>query len=168
MTLSDKEIIKKIKEGEINYFSYIIKKYTGNIVRYIKAKLFNKLDVDDLVQNTFISFYKAINRFDERKPISPYLYKIAMNELKMYYRSHKTTVSLSEDSELFAHEENFYSDDFTRNLEVLTNEQKKVLELLQTGYSYKEIAGRVKKPINTIRTIIRRTRLLLKKNYEAT
>lgn len=168
MILSDKEIVKKIKEGEINYFSYIVEKYTKNIVRYIKAKLFNKLDVDDLVQNTFISFYKAVHRFDEKKPICPYLYKIAMNELKMYYRSHKTTLPLYEDSELFSHEVSFFDEDFNDNLHILTHEQRTVLELLQTGYSYKEIAVKIKRPINTVRTIIRRTRLQMKKKYETT
>jgi|WetSurMetagenome_2_1015567.scaffolds.fasta_scaffold873335_1 RNA polymerase sigma-70 factor, ECF subfamily len=165
MVILDSEVIKRIKQGEIDNFSFIIEKYSGKIVRYIKAKLFNKLDVDDLVQNTFVSFYKAIHRFDESKPIGPYLYKIAMNELKMYYRSHKTTVPLHEDSELFAHEGLFYIEDYGQDSKTLSNEQKTVLELLQKEYSYKEIAQKIKRPINTVRTIIRRTRLQMKKNY---
>ena len=65
--LHDKEIIKKIKNGEIDFYSYIVKKYTTQIYQYIKAKLFKKEEVDDLVQNVFISFYKAIENFDEEK-----------------------------------------------------------------------------------------------------
>jgi len=33
------------------------------------------------------------------------------------------------------------------------------------GYSYQEIAKRLKKPLNTVRTLIRRARLFVQKNY---
>ena len=95
--LSDKDIVKKIKKGEINYYSYIVKKYTTLIYQYIKRKLFKKEETDDLVQNVFISFYKALEKFDEEKPIKPYLFQIVQNELKMYYRSKKQTIQLNED-----------------------------------------------------------------------
>ncbi|MDO8609176.1 MAG: sigma-70 family RNA polymerase sigma factor, partial [bacterium] len=89
MKLTDKEAIERIKNGEIDIFSQIVNEYSSKINAYIKAKLFNKLEVDDLVQNTFISFYKALFHFDDTKPVLPYLYQIARNELKMYYRSRK-------------------------------------------------------------------------------
>jgi len=40
--LSDKDIIRKIKNGQIDSYSYIVKKYTTLIYRFIKRKLFNK------------------------------------------------------------------------------------------------------------------------------
>ncbi len=167
--LADKEVIQKIKNGEIDYFSVIVEEYTAQIYRYIKAKLFQKLDVDDLVQNTFISFYKAISWFDETKPMLPYLYQIAKNELKMYYRSHKETVSLDEGLiETKIGEDDFYTEDYSPILEKLSKEQQEILQLLQKGYSYEEIAKKCDRPINTIRTIIRRTRLQVKRLYEKT
>lgn len=165
MVISDSEIILKIKQGEINYYSSIVEKYMPNIIRYIKAKLFNKLDVDDLVQNTFINFYKSINNFDSEKPISPYLYKIASNELKMYYRAHKSTVTLDEKYNI-SYDPSFFIDDYSPYTKLLTQEQQTILKLLQAGHTYQEIANKIKKPINTVRTIIRRTRLLFKKKYE--
>src|SRR3989339_1729505 len=94
--LSDKDIVIKIKNGEINYYSYIVKRYTTLIYRYIERKLFKKDEADDLVQNVFISFYKAIEKFDEKRPIKPYLFQIVQNELKMYYRSFKKDQPLDE------------------------------------------------------------------------
>lgn len=166
--MTNREAVKRIKNGEIDYFSIIVEEYTPQIHRYIKTRLFQKLDVDDLVQNTFISFYKAISRFDEAKPVLPYLFQIAKNELKMYYRSHKEAVSLDDSIETKTEQDNFYTEDYLSVLEKLSKEQQEILQLLQQGYSYQEIAQKHHRPINTMRTIIRRARLQVKKLYEKT
>lgn len=166
MEMPEKEVIRRIKNGEINYFSIIVEEYTPAISRYIKARLFQKLDVDDLVQNTMVSFYKAVSWFDESKQVLPYLFQIAKNELKMYFRSHKESVPLNEFVETDSDENDFYTEDFSAALSTLTKEQQTILELLHEGYSYQEIAKKCNRPLNTIRTIIRRTRLQVKKNYD--
>lgn len=164
--LSDKDIIKKIKNGEIDYFSCIVKKYTTSMYRYIERKLFNKYDVDDLVQNTFVSFYKAIDKFDETKPIKPYFFQIVQNELKMYYRSKKHTVQLNEDIYL-AHDRDIDITDDSY-LKHLNKDEKKIFQWIGEGYSYKEIAKLINKSLNTIKSIVRRGRIKIKKNYEKT
>lgn len=161
--ISDQEAIVKIKKGEIDAFSYIVKQYADNIYRYIRAKLFDKADVDDVVQNVFVNFYKAIHRFDESKPVLPYLYQIAKNELKMYYRSYKYMGWLDESLVEDQHLVDYYKENYDDLIDTLPENQKSVLRLLIDGYSYKEIADRLHKPINTIRTIIRRSRLQIKK-----
>ncbi len=165
MQITDGEALKKIKNGEIDYFSEIVSKYTGNIHRYIKSKLFEKDDVDDLVQNTFVSFYKAIDRFDETRPILPYLYQIAKNEMKMYFRSRKETVVLDEAILVDKEENDYYKGDYEGLLQKLSKEQREILQLFEEGYSYKEIAEKVNRPLNTVRTVIRRSRLQIKKIY---
>lgn len=158
--LHDKEIIKKIKNGEIDFYSYIVKKYTTKIYQYIKAKLFKKEEVDDLVQNVFISFYKAIENFNEEKPIKPYLFQIVKNELKMYFRSYKKNLSLDEKIVF----EDKYEELKIEDIKSLNNQEKIIFEYINEGYSYKEVAKLVKKPLNTVKSIVRRSRLKIKKN----
>lgn len=163
----DREIIIKIKKGKIDNFAFLVKKYTPRIYGFIKAKLFNKDEVDDLVQNAFFKFYRAIGRFDETRPVLPYLYEIAKNEMKMYFRSRKETVNLDDAIGInLSVEEKFYSGDIKDGLKILSSIQRKALNLLSEGYSYEEIAKSIGKPLNTVRTIIRRGRLKMKKNYE--
>ncbi len=166
MELSDKDVILRIKEGQIDFFSVLVKKYTNKIHGYVKSKLFDKENTDDIVQNSFLQFYKAINRFDGERPILPYLYQIAKNELKMYYRSHKETVSLNE---LTAAN---ISDDVNKNdnesdtwelVNTLPDTEKKALRWLYEGYTYKELSKRLQKPVNTVKTLVRRARIQLKK-----
>ncbi len=166
---NDKEIILKIKKGEIDNFAYIVKRYTKPIHGFIAKKMYRKDDVDDIVQQTFLKLYTAIDRLDERRPVLPYLYQIAKNELKMYFRSFKYTVSL--DERIKVHDEKqIYGgelDEAERLLALLPHDQRNVLLLLSEGYSYQQIADKFKKSINTIKTMVRRARIkMMKLKYE--
>lgn len=159
--LSEKEIIRKIRNGEIDYYSFIVNKYTSSIYSFVKAKIKKHEDVEDIVQNVFISFYKAIDRFDEKKPVKPYLYQIVSNELKMFYRKYKPSLPLKEDL-ILEEKESFISDNSF--LKSLNNLEKKLLMMINEGYPYKEIAFKFKKPLNTVKSIIRRARQKVRKN----
>jgi len=157
--LSDKDVIIRIKNGEIDYYSFIVNKYTASIYRYIEVKIKKKEDVEDLVQNVFISFYKAIDRFDENKPVKPYLYQIVTNELKMFYRKYKNIVSLNENIYVEEVDKEMFDEQYFK---LLNEREKQMLLMIADGYSYEEIAKKFKKPINTVKSIVRRARNKLK------
>ena len=162
--LSDKEVIIRIKEGEIDYYSYIVKKYTKQIYNYVNKKINNRADVEDIVQVSFLQLYKVVGRLDLDKPVLPYLFQIAKNEMKMFWRAQKKTIPLDEKIIVEEKEEWIDLDFIKKQLVRLTKEQKKAIQLVSEGFSYKEIAKFLGKPINTIRTIIRRARMRLKKS----
>lgn len=155
--MNDLEAIRKIKSGKIEHFEYLVKKYTKQVYGFVKRKLFRSEDVDDVVQEIFIQLYKAMNRFDEKRPVQPYLFEIVRSRLKMYYRSHKQESRLNEDMTAAVVSDEI--SDVSGFLKKLPPEQKRALELVAEGYSYDEIAQKLKKPLNTIRTIIHRARL---------
>lgn len=164
-TLSDAEAIIQIRQGRVDCFEHLTRAYTKHIYHFVKGRLFDKNEIDDIVQETFLSFYKGLRNFDVTKPVLPYLYQVARNELKMYYRSRKQTVDLPE--HIPAKESSLkldHNEKVSQVLENLSADQRIALQLLGEGYTYEEIASTIKKPINTVRTIIRRGRLLIKKN----
>lgn len=164
MELTDKEIVLKIKNGEIDYYSHIINKYTTSIYRYIEVKIKKREDAEDLVQNVFISFYKAIERFDENKPVKPYLYQIVNNELKMFYRKYKSLLPLREEIIVEEKKEIIFDKSL---LKTLNKRDREMLLMIADGYSYEEIAKKFKKPLNTVKSIIRRARQKVRQ-YEKT
>jgi RNA polymerase sigma-70 factor (ECF subfamily) len=165
-TLQDKEILIRIQKGEIDYFSFIVKKYTQQIFNYVLKKLGQRDEAEDVVQNSFLKFYRAIARFDVERPIVPYLFQIAKNEIKMYWRSKKKLLPLDEALVSYIEEDSFDQEVLLKKLEVLSGEQKKALTLVSEGYSYKEISKELQRPLNTVRTIIRRARLQIMKVRE--
>lgn len=160
--ITDKEAIKKVKNGQIDFFAFIVKKYTPKIVVYIVHKIVSHDDREDIIQNTFIQFYKSLKRFDETRPILPYLVEILKNETKMFFRSRRQQLSLDE-AILIDEGETLWQLSTTVDIEKiiasLSQNQKKLLQLIQEGYTYKEISKKMGHPLNTIKTWVRRVRL---------
>jgi len=45
---------------------------------------------EDLVQETFLNFYRNSSRFRKEAKVRTYLYRILINNINMYYRNNKT------------------------------------------------------------------------------
>lgn len=162
--LPDKIIIKKIKQGEINYFEVIVHKYSKKFLNYVKTKVKNLQDCEDIIQNSFIKLYKALDRFDENKPISPYFYSIVNSEIAQFFRDNPKNIVLDENipSEFISIEDD--TSEPSLLLEGLKPEYRAALELLGQGFSYEEIASKLNKNLNTVKTIIRRAKKEVEKN----
>lgn len=160
----DRDVLRQIKAGDIDRYGHLVDAYEPAIRRYIRTRLFDRDHTDDLVQLVFIKFYKSIGLFDDSRPVLPYLYAIAITELKMFFRAQKKgKVSLEQvehtlESEQVG-EDIEHQDEVSTALGQLSHDQKSALLMYAEGYKYHEIAARLSKPINTIRTLIRRARL---------
>ncbi len=160
----DRDVLRQIKAGDIDRYGHLVDAYEPAIRRYIRSRLFDRDHTDDLVQLVFIKFYKSIELFDDSRPVLPYLYAIAITELKMFFRAQKKgRVSLEQvehtlESEQVG-EDIVHQDQVVQALDQLSHDQKSALLMYAEGYKYHEIASRLSKPINTIRTLIRRARL---------
>lgn len=161
--LSEKEIIRQIKKGNINFFEVLVNKYSNIVYYYTLARLKNSSDSEDVVQNAFIKAYKGIDGFDLKHAFYPWFFTIVKNEIIEFVRRNKTHLELSE--EIPAAE--VQTDEFEYLVKGLKAEYKKVLELyFRDGYSYDEIAKKLDRNINTVKTLIRRAKEGVKKNYE--
>lgn len=164
MEMTDKAVIEEILLGDINKFEILVERYTSKVQLFIGSRLFDKQEVDDIVQNSFIQFYKALSSFDTEKSVYPYLLQIARNELYMFFRKNHMTIPLKDDIIQTRGEES-KADTIQEIVEGLKPDYKKALLWFAEGYSYQEIAKRLDKPLNTVRTLIRRARLFVQKNY---
>ena len=154
--MTDAQIIERVKNGYIDDFSLLMNRHIKGVTTFVKIRLKDSFIVDDIVQNTFVKFYKAINTFDVKKQARPYLIEIAKNEMKMYFRSKKNVISLKETIGKVDKHDAF---DLRNFIEGLPSKPKNILKLLYAGYTYEEIAKRMKASVNTIKTTIRRLRM---------
>lgn len=161
--LSEKETIRQIKKGNINYFEVLVNKYSKIVYFYVLKRVRNASDSEDIVQNAFIKAYKGIDGFDLKQSFYPWFFTIVKNEIIEFFRRNKAHFELSE--EIPAAEAQ--ADEFDSLMRGLKAEHKKVLELyFRDGYSYIDIAKKLNKNINTVKTLIRRAKEEVKKNYE--
>jgi RNA polymerase sigma factor (sigma-70 family) len=75
-------------------------KYMNQIFRYIVNHVHHYELAEDLTQQTFLKVWERRANLDPDKSIIPYLYKTALNEIKMHYRNRKKVDSLSGSLEL--------------------------------------------------------------------
>jgi RNA polymerase sigma-70 factor (ECF subfamily) len=79
---SDKELLLIFKDGERrNYaFNLIVRKYTERLYWHIRKLVIDHDDTDDLLQNTFLKAWNALDDFREESQLYTWLYRIATNE----------------------------------------------------------------------------------------
>jgi RNA polymerase sigma-70 factor (ECF subfamily) len=164
MDADDIEAVNSVQNGDIDAFSRLVHKYTPLLAGFIGAKTKDTDMADDVVQIAFIRLYKAIDRLDTTRPLQPYLFQIAKNELYEQWNKNKRTTPLNHavHASVDTHyEESFQIDEAKGALGELKPDQKNALLWFSEGYSYDEIAQKMGRPINTVRTLIRRARLFI-------
>jgi RNA polymerase sigma factor (sigma-70 family) len=99
--MDDSQLIREIKDGNVQLYSKLIERYERKILAFIfhmlkSAKLENL--AEDLCQETFYKAYRSLKTFREvEASFSTWLYTIARNTVLSELRKHKATqVSLEE------------------------------------------------------------------------
>lgn len=108
------------------FFEKLYEEYYKNIYNFLRIRVQNVVVAEDLTNDIFVLVYKNIHTYDEGKGLAAtWIYAIANNCLKNYYRSLKNR-EFSYDSLEAVHEELLYD----RNDYVSRKELNMVLEQL--------------------------------------
>jgi len=175
----DEELASQIQSGRIEFFSMLMGRYETKILRYASKFLYNPEDAKDAVQDIFTKAYMNIKSFDVRRKFSPWLYRLAHNELinLLDKRRIRTFVPLP-DLDIFL--PNFSRNNVAEHID--RQEYQKIvdtcLDKLESKYkepvilfyleelSYKEIAQIMQIPVSTVGIRINRAKKLMKIIFE--
>lgn len=85
-------IIKKIKDGDINAFEQIVDKYRNKALTLSMRILKNREEAEDSLQEAFVKAFRAIvdRKFEGRSKFSTYFYSIVYNTALDSYKKLKT------------------------------------------------------------------------------
>ena len=87
--LDEALLISSIRAGDASAFTAVVERYQGRIARYLRRLVGESATAEDLTQETFLSAYKAIRRTGSELALAPWLYQIATNHARMYFRRRK-------------------------------------------------------------------------------
>ncbi len=177
---TDEEIARKIQRGENNeVFGILVERYESKMTRYARKFFSNGDDVKDIVQEIFIKAYTNIQSFDASRRFSPWLYRIAHNELVNLVRKKSKQPFFSFDMDaLFPHLAAKETADADINAREIKEAISRTLNKLDLKYreplalyyveelSYQEIADVLEIPVATVGVRISRGKSKLKKLYE--
>ncbi|MFI3292676.1 MAG: sigma-70 family RNA polymerase sigma factor [Rikenellaceae bacterium] len=167
----DRQLVERvIDKGDDVAFEFLFTRYRESIRRLLNSKFGSggSLDLDDLLQETFIKVYVNIHRYNPQYTFGQWIYTIARNTAIDHCRKRQDELSLED--RLFSSESLAPSPE-----ESVINSQKRahiencIVRLPETQqrlfrmrfldeYSYEEIAEKLSMPLGTVKTNIHRAR----------
>lgn len=82
-------LIQKMKQGEEEAFDVFVRKYYGEILRYCGYHCPDREYAEDLTQETFLHFFAKLSEYHYMGKTRNYLYTIAGNLCRDFYRKKK-------------------------------------------------------------------------------
>ena len=80
--MDDKELLCMFKQEDTRSYAFnlIVRKYQERLYWHIRKIVVSHDDTDDVIQNTFLKVWKALDGFREDSQLFTWLYRIATNE----------------------------------------------------------------------------------------
>jgi len=96
-TLSDRELYDRIRAGDKSACAVCIEQHSPTVYRIALRVVGNEAEAEDVMQETFLNAFKAIDTFEWRSGLATWLYRIAYNAALMRLRkSGRDAVSVEE------------------------------------------------------------------------
>lgn len=184
MSADDQSLIDECLRGRTAAFGELVRRYQDRLYNTVYRLLDNAEDAQDVVQETFLSAYQALDSFKGDSLFYTWLYRIAFNTAVSLKRKQKAVLRLEvgradvpgageplDNSEAsrpeFALEQAERGRRVQDALNRLAPDHRAVLILKDMdGMKYDEMAKALKVPIGTIRSRLHRARLELRQVLE--
>lgn len=83
---SDRLLVARIRAGETVAFERIVAMYQKQVTRVVRRLLTNEADVDDVVQEVFLTVLEKTDKFHGQAKLSTWIIKIAINKCRWHGR----------------------------------------------------------------------------------
>jgi RNA polymerase sigma-70 factor (ECF subfamily) len=99
------ELLRGLKNGEPAAFRRFVDLYSANVYQVALKLLGDEQEAEDVLQETFLNAFRAIDGFEGRSKLSTWLYRIAYNASLMRLRKRSRMTTFSLDQPLRLHDE---------------------------------------------------------------
>jgi len=89
VTLTDPELMLRMRAGDREAFAGLVERYQRTVYGYLRARVRQVGDAEDMTQEVFLRCYAARARFDEAALVKPWLLGIARNLLREHARRNR-------------------------------------------------------------------------------
>ncbi|HTP13419.1 MAG TPA: sigma-70 family RNA polymerase sigma factor [Bacteroidota bacterium] len=170
--VQDNLLIQRSKAGDHGAFRELYDQNVAPLFRFMRQFSDNQEQVEDWVQRAFIKAYENLHRFDGISLFSTWLFKLALNEMRMDFRRARILTFIpAGDRDDEGPEENGSAFEWDMTMKQWLSEldeTKRVVFLLYEveGYSHAEVAAILHIKESTSRTLLTRTKQFLRKRWE--
>ena len=83
---ADRQLVQRVRAGEADAWQQCIDSYEGRLLAFARTRLQDRSQAEDIVQETFLGFLKALPNYDDRTPLESWLFSIAAHKLIDFMR----------------------------------------------------------------------------------
>ncbi|OGN90343.1 MAG: hypothetical protein A2158_05710 [Chloroflexi bacterium RBG_13_46_14] len=171
--MEEAAVIASIKAGNVDAFTEIVENYQIPIVRYLCRLVGDEDIARDLAQDTFIQAFKGILKTSPDLKLRPWLFKIATNNARQYYRRKRIINFIPfGDHRTPDFPSQYRTKDIEENIEVRSALRKVPLNIrtclvlhFVEGFKYKEMADALGISEDAVRMRVTRGRELFRQAY---
>ncbi len=137
--------VRRAQEGDADARNDLLSRLEPILRGYFIKRIGKEADVDDLVQNTLMRVHEGLEALEKPGSLKSFAMKAALFELQDYYRGRYDMKERLYDPELppqrtTAPDDRSAEVDVEKALDVLTPKARRIMELREYGYIYREIA----------------------------
>lgn len=181
---TDEDLIARFQEGDQVAFDVIVQRYKDPLINFIYHFLGDRIDAEDVVQETFLRVYRNKHLYRNIAKFSTWIYTIASNLAKteLRRRRRRRLLSLSQmgfdDKDYEPPDEDMQTPEgivdgamhakiIKKEIDALPMKFKEVVVLRDVQeFSYEEISQILGIPIGTVKSRVNRGRLRLQKKLK--
>jgi len=78
---SDKQLVARIRQGEPDAWQECVDLFEGRLLAFARCRMTDRSLAEDIVQETFMGFLKALPNYDDNTPLESWLFSIAAHKL---------------------------------------------------------------------------------------
>ena len=171
----DQDISQRFRNGDPDALHAVVTCCQNTVFR-IGLKLFaNQDDAKDFCQDVFLHAFEKRGRYDPKRPLEPWLYRVALNFGRGRLRR-KRSLSLI-DADAFQHVDDRAVRDLVEEerrvavqkalMQLKSNYRECLLLRFECDLKLEEIAGVLEIPLSTVKTRLRRAMAAFKECYIA-
>ncbi|KGJ81734.1 RNA polymerase sigma 70 [Cryobacterium roopkundense] len=175
-TASDLTLASRAADGDVRAFEVIVRRY-GPLMRVYASRVLGSNDeMDDVVQETFITAWKQLSTLDDGAAVKSWLMRIVSRKSidRLRARRERADIDLNEpiapehQSPHRLAEAESQTEALSRALADLPEDQRRCWTLRElAGSSYVGIAEELDLPVSTVRGLLARARKTLLREMEA-
>ena len=76
----EQQLLIDAQDGDMTAYEELQRILEPDIRRYVRRKIYDVYAVDDVIQETFLAFYRNLHRIDPPDNLRPYIFRIARNK----------------------------------------------------------------------------------------